>query len=763
MSTSDKRLQGQLPTNLVPEYVDFGRNPYHDDGVDIYDVFTDMLITPEQHIQGPNGAEKEDMTLTATCTLWRHGVEDAPPQPCGPVHYVGPVGFYPSSDEDDSDNREWKDTENNPNIRKRMRDTARKEKGGLGGSICNVPLLYHIKAERLDQNGDPSPESTPEFEKLWRSLLKIDKDGQITMSSRQKDICDSESLDMKPLLRNGLELTVTPYLTKPYSPPDDYNLSTRRALDPINFKVSWTWISYNPTMMTAILGQRPDQKDCYRMCPFVSPSLRKYRDEKITKAIEEDRQKREKKREKRKREMQGKEKKKGEETAEKISTYFWMSGYACGYNLKYTIAPDDGVSWPHPVTVDNETGVVNVSAPEAKGHTTNTKAKGKLTVDVDMQSGTNQMLNAGMGFPKTFPIEIEWMSPTQWYKGVYDAAARATGNVADYSTTKGLKSKGNGDNLNFGGCAKPQVPNGDMSPDVAKKFNELGKPSCYTANAQYAVNAGVGPAQAGGGGSVTVAAGCEQLVAQMSTYNSFNQALSCQLNAVKQESNTFMSMYSRLNIEIGGDLTGKDGSSIDFSNKQSQKLKFNASLRSVNQQSLTAITANVIKSTASSKIKWANGSGAVPHGSKSIKQLTQNANQITNSQNINTITQTTFAGMYMDGEVNLKIDGSVYLEGSDLTLNSAQQQEALIANFVGQTMGSVTGSVMDNHVTDRLTSDVVDESKGVFEGLAGFIRAQQTGTYIVAIVIIVLALFGLIGGVMMYKKKNNGELIKGKV
>ena len=79
-------FQGKLITNTVPEYVDFGRNPYYDD-VDVFDVFTDMLITPTKTLLDPTGSE-EDMTLTATCSLWKKDSGGGPPMPCGAPLYV---------------------------------------------------------------------------------------------------------------------------------------------------------------------------------------------------------------------------------------------------------------------------------------------------------------------------------------------------------------------------------------------------------------------------------------------------------------------------------------------------------------------------------------------------------------------------------------------------------------------------------------------------------------------------------------------------
>lgn len=738
-------FQGKLIANPVPDYVDFGRNPYHDDDVDVFDVFTDMLITPTKTLLDPTG-KKEDMTLTATCSLWKKDSGGGPPMPCGAPLYVGPVGKYP--DATGVEDREWKKGyASNPNHRKRMRSTAKNE-DGLGGLVCQVPVAYHIEAERLGPGGEPVSRKTPEFNDLWRSLVSVDKEGSITVSSLQKDVCLPGTTRLNPLLFDGVELTVTPYLWRPLSPPSDYDLRTQRALAPVKLKLSWTWISYSPTLLTAILGQREDHDDNYYMRPFVSPSLAKYR-------------------------------KGGDETAKRIEAgqrekrdgkgmlpFYYGSGFAWGYNLTYSVETDTGRDWPYKVTVDEETGIVSVAAPKATGHRTNIKAKGNLVVSVKPEGS----LTSEMGFPRTFPIEIEWMTPSQWYKGVNDDAARGAGNPAPtqgYPTTPGPASVNSGKdtsaNPDTGGCAQPQPPLGvpdKFSAEVAQKFNDLAKPSCYTANVQAGGQVGWGAGSAAM--SATVAAGCEQIVAQMSNFNSFNQALACQFNNVQNTTTAVSDIYQKIHIKIGRDFMN-DGGTTKFENSGKQTTSMKASLRSVNQQTLSAVTANAIKSQAKSKIKWANGPGTTPHGSKSIKQLTQNANQVTSSQNINKVMQSTFGAIYSDQEIKLDVGRDFITKNGGLTeISNTQQQALVVTSFVKQAMGSTSSSVMNNQVTDSLVSDVTDESKSVFDGVSNMIGAAQAGAKWIIGGIVIVVIFVCIGGAIFtyynkFAKEKSGK------
>ena len=744
---ADRQLQGKLIENLVPDHVDFGKNPYYDDE-DVFDVFTDMLITGGTHLTGPSG-EREDMRLTAHCSLWKADASGGPPMPCGPPLYVGPMGNYPSSTS--IDDPEWRRAaDKNPNRNTRMSSTGKSD-DGMGGSVCKVPVAYHISAERLgaDRRVALVESERAAFELLWRSLVSVDKEGSITVSSLQKDVCGSSgSTSINPLLEHGLELTVTPYLWRPYDPPADYKLSSQRALPSVKFTVSWTWISYSPTLMTAVLGNRAEHGDNYYMYPFVSPSLAKYREggDETQRKIRE-----------------------GQKT--QMSPFYYMGGYAYKYNLKYTVEPESGGSWPYPVKVDAETGVVVVSAPKPRGHTTKVKTKGKIVVEVDpAKAGASAgagfgMASAGfgltddMGFPRTFPIEIEWMTQDQWYQGVNDDAAKGAGNPTpaqtlpapsgDRSVNSGSNSSANPDT---GGCTKPQPPLGlpnKYSAAVAKGFNSLGKPSCYTMQAQAGGSAGFGLVQ--GGASLTIGAGCEQIVAQMSNFNSFNQSLACQFNNVQSQGSAFAAAYTSIDFEVGGNFTMSGDSNFSITTNQAQKVKMKASLRSVNQQTLSAVMSNAVKSTAKSKIKWANGSGSTPHGSKSIKQLTQNANQIANSQNINKVMQAAFGGIYANSRITVKIGGDMDLKDrAKFLLTSNQQQDLVVTSFTKSALGSATSNVMTNEVTDSMSSDVVDMSKGVFDGVADMTRAAQAGFTALIWGGVILGVVTVICGVLYY-------------
>lgn len=775
---SDRQFEKEVVKNIVPNLVDFGRNPYHEDKA-VYDVFTDMLITETKELLCPYALrgkrwkrDKEDMTSKAVCSLWKTAVTagssmtgsasvgnyTGPPLPCGPPLYVGPIGPYPASTKAFNDSA-WRAAANrNGNRSTRMSETAERGKDGMGGSVCKVPVAYDVRAIRLGAAGEALPD-TPEFDQLWRSLVTIDARGDITVTSLRKDVCAS-STNINPLLVHGFKLIVTPYLMKPYGAPSDYRLSSTTALPVVDFKVSWTWLSYNPVNLTAILGQRSHQDDKYNIAPFVSRCLDQYRrgGEATKKRIEDEQNKK-----------------------QKHAPFYYMSGYAWGYNLKYTVTCEDGQEWPYAVDVNQETGVVQVAAPTAQEGATHVRRKGLLKVEVvttppDPAGGKSSVVNGAgkltnsMGFPKTFPIEIQWMTPAQWFDAVNRDAARSAGNPMPDQPPSTQPQTGDDYEPNTsspdapassktGGCAQPQPPLGRPNKyDVAmaNHFNDLGKPSCTTFHAEASGSGGVAIAQFAASTSVTAATGCEQIVAQMSNYKSFSQSLSCQFNSVKASSTAFSAAYQSFDIEIEGSNIVRKGGSQTVKSNINQSVEMKGSLRSVNQQSLSAVSANAIKSTANSNIKWANGSGSTPHGSRCIKQMTQVANQVTSAQNINNVMQDVYAGIYADTTIRFRVGGDNIIEGKQL-FDSNQQQTLVINTFVTGVLTSKSTQVMNNQITDGLSSKVVDESKGALDSLADLVGAQNAWMDYLIIGGIVLGVVGAIVGAFVYIKTSKNE------
>lgn len=623
------------------------------------------------------------------------------------------------------------------------------------------------------------------------NLVKIDQHtGIVTVSSDVKDVCKPKNsagvYDILDSLKHGITLTITPSFLIPTKPPPDYPITATNVhnkIPSVTMHVSWVWVSCWPNNFTAVLGHNANvkglpnnMKNKYFITPRVSSVLT--RDSKVTDEIAT------------------------QKNQKPQSAFSFADGYANGFDLDFSlqpVAPAKQLTWANEVKLLSEPGIGCVQVQSDIHGKESTQPQQAIIVITPKKGGRND------GYAiSPLPISIKWLNYDNYSKQVYNtnqtnmgftkgATAACFGkfienellnsghimshdnNIGDNEGVWGLPTRmfrnptdiGDAWDSHSGSdhptkhanvisakvasssdsmasqCAKPLPPlvlpptkGSSQAENLGKAMSAMGVTTCTTETA----GGGMSFFGMGGGASETVSTGCESVLATSSSYNTNVQTLNCQINSIKQSSTSSIVVNQTIRIEAG-DITVKGGGQINLSQYNKGDMVSQTALQNQDQQQFSATNANSIKDAASSVQTDSAGWGSTQQGSKTIKTLSQNLNNTTDSQNINQVVQTVFSTMYTAQGVVIKA-GTIDIEGTGSVLNITQSDAV---SLVSKTLATnvFSTSFKAANISDAISSmdqSLVNKNHGMFQDLG---IGNPLSEIILAI--IVIAGLGIVG------------------